>query len=92
MANKLTTNPIQLDTAGTVFAKNIPYVIKKVSYQAAADDNDVLLSDGDGNIIWEGKAGDVSVTGYNIQADLSYVGKNGLVLTTIDGGRLLLYV
>jgi len=90
MANVLTTNPIQIDTAGVIYTKGQPYSIKCLSFQASADDEDVLLSDADANIIWQGKAGDVSADGYNIDVTLDYHGNNGLTCTTIDGTAVLL--
>jgi len=90
MANVLTTDPIQIDTAGVIYAKGIPYTIKRVSFQASADDEDVLLSDADGNIIWQAKIGDVSADGYNYSEGLCYAGNNGLTCTTIDGTSVLL--
>ena len=91
MANILTTNPLQIDTAGVIYAKGTPYSIKSVSYQAAADDQDVLLSDESGNVIWKAKVGDVSEDGYNWAEKLDYTANEGLTCTTIDGGLLLIY-
>ena len=93
MANVLTTNPIQIDTAGTIFAKGKPYTINRVSYQAAADDEDVQLTDTLGNIVWQAKAGDVSVDGYNYGEILDYTSNEGLICSVIDGtGVLLIFV
>lgn len=92
MANSTTTNPMVLDTVGTIVERGIPYTLKYVSYQAAADDNDVELTDALGNTIWKAKVGDVSEDGYNAEAALNYTGNSGLVLAVIDAGTLLLYV
>lgn len=90
MANVLTTDPIQIDTAGVIYAKNKPYTIKHVSFQATTDEDDVLLSDADGNVIWQAKAGDISNVGSNYNEHLEYSGSNGLTCTTIDGTSVLL--
>ena len=90
MANILITDPMQIDTAGVIVAKGIPFYIRFVSVQFSADDEDVLLSDADGNIIWQAKAGDVSADGYNQDVDLCYSSNNGLTCTTIDGTTVAL--
>ena len=92
MANILTTNPMQIDTAGVIYTKGTPYTIKRVSYQAGADDEDCRLADADDNTIWQGKVGDVSEMGYNYSELLNYTGSNGLTCSVIDGsGVLLIY-
>ena len=90
MANNLLTNPMQIDTAGVIVTKGKPVVIRYISVQFSADDEDVLFSDADGNIIWQAKAGDVSANGYNQDVELCYTGNNGLTCTTIDGTTVAL--
>ena len=90
MANELNTNPMVIDTAGVIYANHLPYTIKRVSFQASSDDNDVRLADTAGNTIWQAKAGDVSVNGYNYSEKLDYAGNSGLNCTVIDDTAVLL--
>ena len=90
MANNILTDPMQIDTAGVIVAKGQPFYLRYISVQFSADDEDILLSDADGNIIWQGKAGDVSVDGYNSNVHLDYSSNNGLTCTTIDGSTVAL--
>jgi len=92
-----TTNPIHLtnsDEGDTIFEHGKPYVLRKISYTAGADDQDVVLSDSLGNEVWRCKAGDASTEGapWTTTQALEYNGNRGLVATTIDGGNLYLYV
>ena len=92
MANNTKTNPMQLDTAGVIFAKGQPFSFSSLLFNASADDEDVLLSDADGNVIWVSKAGDISADGACYESYLPYMGNNGLTLTTIDGtSKLYIY-
>ena len=90
MANNFLTDPMQVDTAAVIVAKGIPFYLRYISVQFSADDEDILLSDADGNIIWQAKAGDVSADGYNQDVSLCYSGNNGLTCTTIDGTTVAL--
>jgi len=90
MANNLLTDPMQIDTAGVIVTKGKPVNIRYISVQFSADDEDILFSDADGNIIWQAKAGDVSVNSYNQDVCLNYKGSNGLTCTTIDGTTVAL--
>ena len=90
MANNLLIDPMYIDTAGVIVTKGKPVNIRFISVQFSADDEDILLSDADGNVIWQAKAGDVSVNGYNQNVKLCYTGNNGLTCTTIDGTTVAL--
>ncbi len=84
MANSTTTNPLVLDTAGAV--STAPVTIKAIRVQYSADEDDVVLSDKGGNVVFTGKAGDVSVNGYNDELVVpGGIKIDGLTVTTIDG-------
>jgi len=85
MANSTTTNPLVLDTAGAV--TSAPITIKSIMVQFAADEDDVVLSDKHGNVVFSAKAGDVSVNGYNQTLTVpGGINLPGLTATTIDAG------
>jgi len=90
MANNTKTNPMQIDSTGVLFAKGQPVAFNYILFTASADDDDVLLSDADGNKIWVNKAGDVSADGYTYESGITFVGNNGLTVTTLDGTSTLL--
>lgn len=95
MANSVITNPMVLDTTGTIIAKGKPFIIRKIRYQGTSDDDDCLISDANGVAIWSGKIGDVSISGYNTESDFGDQGmpcNQGLVLTTIDHGSVYVYL
>ena len=84
MANSVTTNPLVLDTAGAVLTT--PVQIKAIRVQFSADEDDVVLSDKGGNVVFTAKGGDVSVNGYNDSLTLpGGLKTEGLTVTTIDG-------
>ena len=92
MANILTTNPMQIDTAGVILTKGKYFHINTLSWMPAADVDDLVISDADGNIIYQTKAGDISDQGYVYEFALDLQNNNGITVTTIDGGKLLLYM
>ena len=92
MANKLTTNPIVLDTAGATSAIAIPLGIQAIVWDnpGAAGAQCVLHDAAGGNVIWQ------------CTAQAQYVGGRiefpralrvaGLYLTTLGSGTVLVYL
>jgi len=84
MANSVTTNPLILDTAGAILTT--PTHIKAIRVQFSADEDDVVLSDKGGKVVFSAKGGDVSVNGYNDSITIpGGIKCDGLTVTTIDG-------
>jgi hypothetical protein len=85
MANSVKTNPIYVDTAGVLFTG--PGTIKAIYVTWISNDDDFLLSDAAGNIIFQAKASSAIATAGN-SSQLTVPGGikvNGLTCTTIDG-------
>ena len=92
MSNILTKNPIVLDTVGATSALAQKVRIKSLFWEGAANGNALALHDAaSGNLIWES----AWVTGngphqiYFGEMGLEVV---GLYLTTLGGGKLLVYL
>ena len=91
MANDLTKNPWVVDTAAVLSTDIV--LLQKLTYHPAADDNDLLVVDGTGSIIWAIRgAGSANLydSTYILSEDFGGSGKavRGVTVTTIDGGSL----
>lgn len=97
MANNLVPNPKFVDTAATVFAtgervhlRSIAWLSDQASGSDIAADDDFLLSDGGGNRII-GKRAEAVGDGLIFEFPDGYI-VNGLVVTTLDGGVVYIFV
>ncbi len=97
MANVVTTNPILCDTAGVLkvdeptYLKAIAWVSDQASGSDIAADDDMLLSDSDGNRII-GKRASFAGDGLEMWHFPEHYCVNGLTMTTIDGGLCYIFL
>src|SRR5512133_957491 len=98
MANVLSTNPMFVDTAGVLKLKAQNPYIKAIAWlndQASGCDiaanDDLLLSDADGNRII-GKRAIAAGDGIEMYHFPENYQPNGLTMTTIDGGVCYIFV
>lgn len=87
MANSTATNPLVLDSTGTVLTG--PVTIRAVVY-TAVDGSTLLLSDGAGNAVLglETDAGDLNPS-LTVPGGIKV---DGLAVTTIDAGTAYVYL
>lgn len=84
MANVATTNPMVLDTAAAVLTG--PTHVKQIRVIYSADDDDVEITDKNGNSVFLSKAGTIASAGRS--ETVNYPGgikMDGLTVATIDG-------
>jgi len=94
MSNVSTGSIMVLDTAATVLATGNPITIKALCFVAAANADDLAITDGAGKAIWTAKAGTVATAGYQtiIHFPDGGITVNGLIVATIDAGILYVYL
>jgi len=94
MANTRTGPRWVLDTAEAVVVSGTFLRIKTIRFVGTADDDDCVVSDAAGVVIWESKLGDVSVNGYQDESRFGDEGimVNGLTVTTLDHGKVYVYL
>ena len=92
MANVATGNPWILDTAATLSTNNI--LVDKMVFIPNAADNDLIVKDNAGKVIWQIRAITAS-NNYQSSGMETFDGPflcNGFVLDTIDAGTLKVYL
>jgi outer membrane protein assembly factor BamB len=92
VANNTTGNPWILDTAA-VLSTNLVYVDKMVYIPNAAD-NDLIVEDNAGKVIWQVRAIAASANYESVGME-TFDGPilcNGFEVATIDGGSLKVYL
>ena len=85
MANTLTGNTWRIDTA-TITRE--PITIVGMVYKPAATSNDLTITDGNGDMLWDVDALAATPAGDQIYDQAEKVRKNGFIVTVIDGGVL----
>jgi hypothetical protein len=92
MANSTVANPWILDTAGVITTSNI--WMEKMVYVPNAADNDLIVKDNGGNIVWSIRA--IASAANNESTGMEHFDGplllNGFNLDTIDGGTLRVYM
>ena len=92
MANDFTSNPWVLDAAGATSAWTYPVkILKMVWDQPTAAGDDLSVTDGSSNVIWNHKA---IAGGAGIYYTSEFYGRSwdGFYLTTLDTGTLYVYL
>lgn len=93
MANKTTANPWILDTAGLVTTR--PIRVSKLRWNPAAANNDLIVTDADGNEIWNVRAITSSSNMESVGAEEMNFSPpfvfSGLTIHTIDAGKVYVY-
>ena len=95
MGNALHNGRYVLDTAEEVVAAGTILRLASVWYFGTANEDDCILHDGNGKVIWKCKLGTL-LTGIGNQVGHDF-GRNGLIvdglnLNTIDSGILIVYL
>lgn len=95
MANTLYNGRYVLDTAEEVVAAGTTLRLASVWFIGVANEDDCILHDGNGKVIWQCKLGTLltgigNQVGHNFGKDGTIV--DGLDLDTIDGGLLIVYL
>ncbi len=95
MANELLNGRYVLDTAESVVAAGTALRLASVWFTGAANEDDCILHDGNGKVVWSCKLGTLltgigNQVGHNFGKDGTVV--DGLDLDTIDGGILIVYL
>ena len=92
MGNSVVGPILNLDSAGVV-DKAKPYQIQAIVYKPAANSNDVILFDGNGETIidWDASA-DITITPQIALTFPVSLRVRGLDVNTIDGGNLFIYL
>ena len=97
MANVISGSaPIRCDTAATLRGDGMPVRLLAIAWESdsasqIAGDDDILLSDADGNEIF-GKRAAFAGDGVPMYHFPENYRTNGLVMTTIDGGVCYVYI
>lgn len=95
MANALHNGRYVLDTAESVVAAGTALRLASVWFTGAANEDDCILHDGNGKLVWSCKLGTLltgigNQVGHNFGKDGTVV--DGLDLDTIDAGTLIVYL
>lgn len=92
MSNATTGNPWILDTAGVITKNNV--WLEKMVYVPNAADNDLIVEDNAGLVVWQVRAIAASANNESVGME-TFEGPmlmNGFELATIDAGSLRVYL
>jgi len=97
MSNSTVANPWILDTAATILAAGNPIIVEKMIWYPAAANDDLIVKDGNGNVVWTVRAM-TGATSNEIYGAVNFTGPlemDGFELDTIEGdagGTLYVYI
>lgn len=83
-----------LDTAATIKAKGISVFVERMVWYPNATDNDLKVTDGCGNVIWEVRAvvPAPNKEGIGVLEAERYHWYDGFILEIIDGGTVNVHI
>lgn len=98
MANKTSTNPIQIDTvtAITIISISNDFHVYKIRWTSGSIADSALVADANGNTIWEAEGRTATADALtDSRPDSDFSGRgflfNGLKVTTLGSGTIWLY-